>query len=113
MQEADLTPDTIDGISKNKDMSRVLKGVRSDRESWQSAWTGLTGISGMSSTIAVIRNSSAIVREAAERINGYETVRYSIDTSRATPPKPASIASLSAMAALKKERPGSTRKAAP
>jgi hypothetical protein len=84
VQEADLTPDTIDGFSKNKDISRVLKGVRSDRESWQSAWTGLTGISGMSSTIAVIRNSSAIVREAAERINGYDTVRYSIDTSRAT-----------------------------
>jgi hypothetical protein len=84
VQEADLTPDTIDGTSKNRDISRVLKGVRSDRASWQSAWTGLTGISGMSSTIAVIRNSSAVVREGAEKMNGYDTVRYSIDTSRAT-----------------------------
>ena len=83
VQDADLTPDTIDGTSKNGDMSRVLKGVHSDRESWQSAWTGLTGISGMSSTIAVVRNSSAIVREGTEKMNGYDTVRYSIDTSRA------------------------------
>jgi hypothetical protein len=84
VQEADLTPDTIDGTSTNNSGTHTLKGVKSDRGSWQSAWTGLTGISGMSSTIAVIRNSSAIVREGAEKMNGYDAVRYSIDTSRAT-----------------------------
>jgi len=82
IQEADLTPDTIDGSSKDKYASRAIKGVKSDRESWQLAWMGLTGISGMSSTIALIRNSSATVREGAEKMNGYDATRYSIDTSR-------------------------------
>ena len=83
IQDADVTPDTIDGSSKNKYASRPLKGAKSDRESWQTAWTGLTGISGMSSTIVLIRNSSATVREGAEKMNGYDAIRYSIDTSRA------------------------------
>jgi hypothetical protein len=81
IQEADLSPDTIDGTSKDKYASRSFKGVKSDRDSWQSAWTGLTGISGMSSTIALIRNGSATVREGTEKVNGYDTTRYSIDTS--------------------------------
>lgn len=82
VQEADVTPDTIDGSSKNKYASHTLKGVKSDRQSWQTAWTGLMGISGMSSTIALIRNGSATVREGAEKMNGYDAIRYSIDTSR-------------------------------
>lgn len=82
LQEADLTPQTIDGTSKNKYASRTLKGVRSDRDSWQSAWTGLTGIAGMSSTIALIANSSATVKDGSEKMNGYDATRYSIDTSR-------------------------------
>src|SRR2546430_1822805 len=49
VQEADLTPNTIDGTSKDKYASRTIKGVKSDRTSWQTAWMGLTGISGMSS----------------------------------------------------------------
>jgi hypothetical protein len=82
IQEADLTPDTIDGSSKNKYASRSLKGVKSDRDSWQAAWTGLTGISGMSSTIAIVNHSSATVREGAEKMKGYDAIRYSIDTAR-------------------------------
>jgi hypothetical protein len=82
IQDADLTPDTIDGSSKNKYASRSLKGVKSDRDSWQAAWTGLTGISGMSSTIAIVNHSSATVREGAEKMNGYDAIRYSIDTAR-------------------------------
>ena len=82
IQDADVTPDTINGSSKSRYGTNELKGVKSDAASWQSAWTGLTGISGMSSTIALIRNSSATVREGAEKMNGYDTIRYSIDTSR-------------------------------
>jgi len=82
IQEADLTPDTIDGTSKDKYASRSFKGVKSDRQNWQSAWAGLTGISGMSSTIAIVNHSSATVREGTEKMNGYDAIRYAIDSSR-------------------------------
>jgi len=82
VQEADLTPDTIDGTSKDKYASRTIKGVKSDSASWQTAWMGLTGISGMSSTIALIHSGSPTVREGTEKMNGYDTIRYSIDTAR-------------------------------
>lgn len=82
VQDADITPDAITGSSKSKYGAHELKGVKSDAASWQSAWSGLMGISGLSSTIALIRNSSATVREGTETRNGYETTRYSIDTSR-------------------------------
>lgn len=82
IQEADITPDTINGSSKDKYATREVKGVKSDRQSWQTAWSGLMGISGMSSTIALVNHSSAMVREGAGKMNGYDAVQYSIDTSR-------------------------------
>jgi hypothetical protein len=83
-EEADITPQTIDGTFKNNDVSRAFHGVRSDKDSWQTAWTSLMGISGMSSTVALVRNGSATVREGAEKMNGYDAIRYSIDTTRAS-----------------------------
>jgi len=82
VQEAEITPDSINGSSKNKYATREIKGVKSDSSSWQSAWTGLMGISGMSSTIAIVNHSSAMVREGAGNMNGYDAVQYSVDTSR-------------------------------
>lgn len=81
-EEADITPQTIDGSFKNNSASRSFHGVRSDANSWQSAWSGLTGISGMSSAVALVRNSSATVREGPEKVNGYDAIKYSIDTAR-------------------------------
>jgi len=81
-EEADVTPQTIDGTFKNNDISRAVHGVRSDKDSWQTAWMSLMGISGMSSTVALVRNSSAMVREDTEKVNGYDAIRYSIDTAR-------------------------------
>ncbi|MBS1839238.1 MAG: hypothetical protein JSS69_08940 [Acidobacteria bacterium] len=82
LQDADITPDTITGSSKNKYATREIKGAKSDKESWQSAWTGLMAISGMSSTIALVNHSSAMVREGMGKMNGYDAAQYSIDTSR-------------------------------
>jgi hypothetical protein len=84
-EQADITPQTIDGSFKNSSAARPLHGVRSDPQSWQSAWSGLMGISSMSSAIAVIRSSSAITRQGSEKMNGYDTVKYSIDTVHADP----------------------------
>lgn len=82
VQDADVTPDTISGSSKDKYATREIRGVKSDSASWQSAWTGLMGISGMSSTIALVNHSSAMVREGTGKMNGYDAAQYSIDTSR-------------------------------
>jgi hypothetical protein len=83
-EEADITPQTIVGSFKNNSISRPIHGVHTDAEGWQTAWTSLMGISGMSSTIALVRNTSATVREDAEKMNGYDAIRYSIDTARAS-----------------------------
>jgi len=81
-EEADITPQTIDGSFTNNSGSQPVHGVRSDADSWRSAWAGLSGISGMSSAVALVRNGSATVREGAEKMNGYDATRYSIDTAR-------------------------------
>jgi hypothetical protein len=84
-EEADVTPQTIDGTSKNKFASHQFHGVRSDTASWQAAMPYVMAISGASSGFALVHSSSSEVREGSEQVNGYDTVRYSIDTSRATP----------------------------
>lgn len=81
-EEADITPQTIDGSFKNNSASSPVHGVHSDAASWQGAWSSLMGISGMSSAIALVRNNSATVREGAEKVNGYDATKYSIDTAR-------------------------------
>lgn len=83
-EEADITPQTIDGNFKNNSASNSFHGVRSDAASWQSAWSGLMGIAGMSSAVALVKNSSATVREGPEKANGYDAIKYSIDTARGT-----------------------------
>jgi len=83
-EEAEVTPQTIEGTFKNNDISRAVHGVRSDKDGWQMAWASLMGISGMSSTFALVRNSSAMVREGTEKVNGYDSIRYSIDTARSS-----------------------------
>jgi hypothetical protein len=83
-EEADITPQTIDGSFKNNSASSPVHGVHSDAASWQGAWSSLMGIGGMSSTIALVRNSSATVREGPEKMNGYDATKYSIDTARGT-----------------------------
>ena len=82
IQDADISPDAITGSSKSKYGTHELKGVKSDAASWQSAWSGLMGISGMSSTVALIHSGSPTVREGTEKMNGYDAIRYSIDTAR-------------------------------
>ena len=62
-EEADITPQTIDGSFTDSGFHRAFHGVHSDARNWQSAWSGLIGITGMSSTIAEVSNNSAIVRE--------------------------------------------------
>lgn len=83
-QEADISPQAIDGFRTQQDGSqKPLHAVRSDAQSWQAALVGVTGISGMASTVATFNHNSAMKREAdSGQVNGYETIHYSIDTAR-------------------------------
>ena len=83
-QEADVTPQTIDGFRGQPDGSQqAIHAMRSDSQGWQSALAGLTGISGMSGTVSTFNHNSAMRREPdGGQINGYQTIHYSIDTSR-------------------------------
>ena len=83
-QEADITPKSIDGFRVRADGSpQPLHGTRSDAQGWQGAIAGLTGISGMSSTVAIVNHDSAMRREPdGGQFNGYDTIHYSIDTAR-------------------------------
>jgi hypothetical protein len=79
-EEADITPQSIDGTFSNGGFSGSFHGSRSDADSWQTAQSHLMGIAGMSSAVAIVNHRSAIVREGSEKVNGYDTVKYSIDT---------------------------------
>ena len=83
-QEADVTPQTIDGFRTQFDGSQQpLHATRSDQQGWQGALAGLTGIGGMSSTVAIINHNSAMQRESdGGQVNGYDTIHYSLDTAR-------------------------------
>ena len=80
--DADVTPNTIDGTRTAPDGARPIHGVRSDTDSWHSAWMNLSAISGISSTFALVRNADSNVREGTESVNGFDTIRYSVDTTR-------------------------------
>lgn len=80
--EADVSPTAIEGTRSGPDAARPIRGVRSDPDSWHSAWMNLSAISAMSSTFALIRNADSNVREGTESLNGFDTVRYSVDTTR-------------------------------
>jgi hypothetical protein len=83
-QEADVSPQTIDGFRTQYDGSQQpLHATRSDQQGWQGALAGLTGIAGMSSTVAIVNHDSAMQRESdGGQVNGYNTIHYSIDTAR-------------------------------
>ena len=83
-EEADLTPQTIDGTTIDQAGVHPFHGVRSDKDSWQNAWPNLTAVSSTTSLFLILGDTGAQVREGAESVNGYDTIKYSIDTARAS-----------------------------
>jgi len=82
--EADVTPNSIAGTLIDSSGTRVIHGARSDSTSWNTAVLALTGPL-PASTFALVNHSSAIVRAGTENVNGEDTIKYAIDTSRDTP----------------------------
>ncbi len=77
-EEADVTPQEIQGSFANNSLPRAQEFHGPPQE----ASSNLRAIGRLSSTMALVHGSSAVVREGAEPMNGYDTVKYSIDTAR-------------------------------
>ena len=89
-QEVDVTPQTLDGTVKSTRNGQTnepepVHAARSDSDGWRmqgnhlSMGIGLAGI-----FVPVDHNLYVRVREGTEKVNGYDTTRYSIDTARFT-----------------------------
>ena len=83
-READVTPDSITGTATDSSGSRPINAARSDASAWNMATLVLAGPL-PASTVALVNNSSATTRAGSEKMNGEDTIKYSIDTTRATP----------------------------
>ena len=77
-EEADVTPQQIDGKFSNNSMPTPQEFHGTPRETS----SNLMAIGRMASLFATVRNTSAVVNEGEEKgVNGYYSVRYSIDTA--------------------------------
>ncbi len=84
-KEADITPQTMEITIKDQSGSHSYHGVRSDEVSWNSAVLDLSslGMTGMMSRLDALNDTSAISRQSSESVNGYDTTRYAIDSTKA------------------------------
>jgi len=80
-EDADVTPQQIDGTFLNSSLPKPQPFHGAPRE----VSSNLMAIGRMASLFATVRNTAAVVNEGAEEgVNGYSTVKYSIDTTRGT-----------------------------
>jgi hypothetical protein len=85
--EADITPQVMDIVMKDKSGSRSYHGVHSDEASWNSAVLNLSSlnITTMSARLSSLDGNSGIVSQGAEATNGYQATKYSVDRQAARP----------------------------
>ena len=103
-KEADITPQTMEITIKDQSGSHSFHGVRSDEVSWNSAVLDLSGLglSAMMSRFDALNGTSAIVRQASESMNGYESTRYAVDTNSASAADQRTFAALFGTGAFEK-----------
>ncbi len=84
-READITPQAMEITIKDQSGAHSYHGVRSDEVSWNSAVLDLSslGMTAMMSRLDALNDTSAITRQATEPVNGYDTTRYAIDSTKA------------------------------
>ncbi|MGE5323008.1 MAG: hypothetical protein ACM3SW_09110 [Actinomycetota bacterium] len=83
-READVTPALITGIATDSSSTRTIHAAPADESAWSAAVLDLAGPL-PASTVALVNNSSAMTRDGKEKVNGEDTIKYSIDTARDTP----------------------------
>ena len=103
-KEADITPQTMEITIKDQSGSHSFHGVHSDKVSWNSAVLDLSGLglSAMMSRFDALNGTSAIVRQASESMNGYDSTRYAIDTNSASAADQRTFAALFGTGAFEK-----------
>jgi hypothetical protein len=81
-EDADVTPQVIDGTFKSRFVPAPVHLHATPQEMpHQYQWAA---IARLASTFALVRSTSAVVNEGAEKgVNGYDTTKLSIDTGRA------------------------------
>lgn len=80
-EDADVTPQQIDGSFSNSSLPKPQPFHGAPRE----VSSNLMAIGRMASLFATVRNTAAVVNEGTEEgVNGYSTVKYSIDTTQGT-----------------------------
>lgn len=86
--EADVTPDSIDGVLSAElgggpSQPLSVHAARSDSDGWERALANLNPAFGMPGSVMEANMMPAsFAREANEQVNGYDAVRYSLDTAR-------------------------------
>jgi hypothetical protein len=86
--EADVTPNSIDGVLNTEfgggqNLPLTVHAVRSDSDGWGHALGNLNAAFGMPSSMMEANTMPAsFEREANGQVNGYDTIRYSLDTAR-------------------------------
>jgi hypothetical protein len=85
-KDADITPQVMDITIKDKSGSHSFHGVHSNEASWASAVVDLSNLNmtAMSSRLVILNDTSAIIRQGSEPMNGYNTTKYLIDTANAS-----------------------------
>ena len=83
---ADVTPTSIDGITKGPTFSVPVHAVRSDSDGWDTAVLALSSLSftALTGRLTALDGTSAIASQGPEQVNGYSTTKYAIDTAHAT-----------------------------
>lgn len=85
VKDADITPQAMDITIKDQSGSHSFHGVHSDEASWARAVVDLSSLNmtGMMSRLDSLNETSAISQQTTEPMNGYDTTRYAIDTTKA------------------------------
>jgi len=83
--EADITPTSIDGTTKDSMGSRPVHAVRSNSDGWDSAVLALSSLTftALTGRLAGLDGTSAIASHGVEQVNGYSATKYAIDTAHA------------------------------
>ena len=77
-EDAEVAPQNIDGTFMNKS----LPAPQEFHGPPQQVWSNLMAIGRMASIFSTVHMTSAVVNQGPEQKNGYDTVKFSIDTAR-------------------------------
>jgi hypothetical protein len=84
-REAEITPQTMDITTKDSTGAHSYHAVHSNETNWGSAVLVLSSLrlTAMSARLDSLNGTSALIFRGKEPVNGYDTVKYDIDTDKA------------------------------